>query len=67
MTEIKQQQADRVEERYFSLQLINPTKRITDETLQQLIDNLKADLKNEVADVIIQPAIVECKKCHYSK
>lgn len=67
MTEIKQQQADKVEERYFSLQLINPTKRITDETLQQLIDNLKADLKNEVADVIIQPAIVECKKCHYSK
>lgn len=67
MTDIKQQQADRVEERYFSLQLINPTKRITDETLQQLIDNLKADLKNEVADVIIQPAIVECKKCHYSK
>lgn len=67
MTEIKQQQADRVEERYFSLQLINPTKRITDETLQQLIDNFKADLKNEVADVIIQPAIVECKKCHYSK
>ena len=67
MTDIKQQQADKVEERYFSLQLINPTKRITDETLQQLIDNLKADLKNEVADVIIQPAIVECKKCHYSK
>ena len=67
MTDIKQQLADRVEERYFSLQLINPTKRITDETLQQLIDNLKADLKNEVADVIIQPAIVECKKCHYSK
>ena len=67
MTDIKQQQADRVEESYFSLQLINPTKRITDETLQQLIDNLKADLKNEVADVIIQPAIVECKKCHYSK
>ena len=67
MTEIKQPQADKVEERYFSLQLINPTKRITDETLQQLIDNLKADLKNEVADVIIQPAIVECKKCHYSK
>ena len=67
MTDIKQQQADKVEERYFSLQLINPTKRITDETLQQLIDNFKADLKNEVADVIIQPAIVECKKCHYSK
>ena len=67
MTEIKQQQADRVEERYFSLQLINPTKRITDETLQQLIDNFIEELNNAVADVIIQPAIVECKKCHYSK
>ena len=67
MTDIKQQQADRVEERYFSLQLINPTKRITDETLQQLIDNFKAELNNAVADVVIQPAIVECKKCHYSK
>ena len=67
MTDIKQQQADRVEERYFSLQLINPTKRITDETLQQLIDNFKEELNNAVADVIIQPAIVECKKCHYSK
>mgnify|MGYP001394548769 CR=1 FL=1 len=67
MTDIKQQQADRVEERYFSLQLINPTKRITDETLQQLIDNFKEELNNAVADVVIQPAIVECKKCHYSK
>ena len=67
MTDIKQQQADKVEERYFSLQLINPTKRITDETLQQLIDNFKEELNNAVADVIIQPAIVECKKCHYSK
>ena len=67
MTEIKQQQADKVEERYFSLQLINPTKRITDETLQQLIDNFKEELNNAVADVVIQPAIVECKKCHYSK
>ena len=67
MTDIKQQQADKVEERYFSLQLINPTKRITDETLQQLIDNFKEELNNAVADVVIQPAIVECKKCHYSK
>ena len=67
MTDIKQQQANRVEERYFSLQLINPTKRITDETLQQLIDNFKEELNNAVADVVIQPAIVECKKCHYSK
>ena len=67
MTDIKQQQADRVEERYFSLQLINPTKKVTDETLQRLTDLFKKELDTSVADVVIQPAIMECKKCHYSK
>ena len=67
MTDIKQQQADKVDEKYFSLQLINPTKKVTDETLQRLTDLFKKELDTSVADVVIQPAIMECKKCHYSK
>ncbi len=67
MTTFKQQQADKVDEKYFSLQLINPTKKVTDETLQRLTDLFKKELDTSVADVVIQPAIMECKKCHYSK
>ena len=67
MTAIKQQKPDVVKEKYFSLQLINPSKKVTDETLQSLADSYKKDLDTTVADVVIQPTIMECKKCHYSK
>tara|TARA_A100001015_G_C14805446_1_gene638669 strand:- start:78 stop:281 length:204 start_codon:yes stop_codon:yes gene_type:complete len=67
MTTFKQQQADKVDEKYFSLQLINPTKKITNETIQQLTDFFKKELDTSVADVVIQPTIMRCKKCNNSK
>ena len=67
MTAVKQQQPDVVEEHFFSLHLINPKKPIKDETLQTLVENFKRDLDVSVADVVIQPTIMECKKCHYTK
>ena len=67
MTALKQQKPDVVEEKYFSLQLIKPTKKITDETIQNFAELLKTELDTTVADVVIQPTIMECKKCHYSK
>ena len=70
MTTIKQTKPDVVVEKYFSLQLINPSKKITNETLQSVTDSFKNELDTTVADVIIQPIIPiikECKKCRYSK
>ena len=63
MTAIEQQKPERVDEHFMSIKLINPTKKIKDATLQTLIDLYKDKLGTNVADVVIEPTIKECKGC----